>query len=169
MSTGAKVAFAIIGALFATTGCRQRTAWPPEPAPVQFGEDVCGACSMINSDPTYAAQIRTAEGTVQVFDDIGCMLTKAGTNTDPVGVFVRSADGSRWLRGDSALVLKASGIASPMGYGFVAFADPSAAEAAARVQPGGVVFELRSLLGGPPPSAHLGAGTEISVKGEVRE
>lgn len=161
-------ALAALAAAVAVQGCRKDTVWPPEPAPVHFGEDACAACSMIISDPNYAAQIRSPDGAVQVFDDIGCMLNKARATTDPVGVFVRAADDARWIRGDRAYVLKGRAIASPMGYGFLGFADRSDAEAAARAHPDGVVVALKSLLGGPTPLP--GADRpELSVKGEVSE
>jgi copper chaperone NosL len=168
----ATAAIAIVFAFLATQSCREKAPWPPVPAAIQFGEDACGACSMIIGDPTYAAQIVSRQGAVQIFDDIGCMLTKVTTSTDPAGVFVRAFDGSRWIRGDQAYVLTARDIASPMGYGFAAFATRPDAETAASTHPGGSVAELKTLLGSPPPSPapRQGAGTsEMSLKGEVSE
>jgi hypothetical protein len=163
---------AAIAALLATQSCKQSTAWPPEPDRVHFGDDACAACSMIIGDATYAAQIRSPHGATQVFDDIGCMLTKATASTDPAGIFVRAFDGSGWIRGDGAFVLRAKDIASPMGYGFVAFALQSDADAAAKSHPGSVVAELKNLLGGSsrlPARPHGAALPELSSKGEVSE
>jgi hypothetical protein len=162
---------AVIATLLATQSCKRSTAWPPEPDRVHFGEDACAACSMIIGDATYAAQIRRPHGATQVFDDIGCMLSKATASTDPAGIFVRAFDGSRWIRGDGAFVVYAKDITSPMGYGFVAFALQSDADAAAKSHHGSVA-ELRSLLGGssrlpaPLPGAAL---PELSSKGELSE
>jgi hypothetical protein len=163
---------AAIAALLATQSCKRSTAWPPEPDRIHFGEDACAACSMIIGDATYAAQIRSPNGATQVFDDIGCMLTKATASTDPAGIFVRAFDGTGWIRGDRAFVVHAKDIASPMGYGFVAFALQSDADAAAKSHPGSVVAELRSLFGSPSrlPTHLRGAGLpELSSKGELRE
>jgi len=163
---------AAIAALLATQSCKRSTAWPPEPDRVHFGEDACAACSMIIGDATYAAQIRSPHGATRVFDDIGCMLTKATASTDPAGIFVRAFDGTGWIRGDRAFVVHAKDIASPMGYGFVAFALQSDANAAAKSHPGSVVAELRSLFGGSSrlPTQLPGAGPpELSSKGELSE
>ena len=163
---------AAIAALLMTQSCKRSTAWPPEPERVHFGEDACAACNMIIGDPMYAAQIRSPQGATQVFDDIGCMLTKATASTDPAGIFLRAFDGSGWIRGDGAFVLQTKDIASPMGYGFVAFALQTDANAAAESHPGSVVAELRSLLGGSSrlPARLPGAALpELSSKGDLSE
>jgi copper chaperone NosL len=127
---------------------------------------------MIISDTSYAAQIRDRQGHAQIFDDIGCMLAKSEASTEIAGVFVRSADGTQWIRGDRAYVVRAKSIASPMGYGLLAFAARSEADEAARARGDAVVIELRSLLGEPLPSPAVQSEsglTRLPVKGDVPE
>jgi copper chaperone NosL len=112
--------------------CSRAPSWPPEPAELHLGEDACAECRMIISEARYAAQLRTRDGAVKLFDDLGCLLThRRGTATDPLGVFVLTGDSPSWSRGDRVHVVQSRDFTSPMGYGLAAFASREAAEAEA--------------------------------------
>jgi copper chaperone NosL len=127
--------------------CGGKTAWPPAAVDPDLGRDACASCRMIVSDARFAAERLDRDGTVEFFDDVGCLLAACGGATcDPLAIFVRSFDDARWIRGDECVVVKSAAFASPMGFGAAAFATRSAAEAEARKHADARLFELPSLL-----------------------
>lgn len=156
-------------ALVSLASCDAKKPWPPEPSEIALGEESCAMCSMIVSDDHFAAQVKTREGTLSVFDDLGCLLVKAGpSRPDPAGVFVRAFDGSGWVRGDRATVVRSPDFHSPMGFGFASFASRDAAEAEARRHAGATVVSLDSLLReGAPPSLPTPANDAAASQGEA--
>jgi copper chaperone NosL len=138
--------------LVSAMGCRAQRPWPPEPSDVRLGEESCASCSMIISDDRFAAQLRTPDGALSVFDDVGCLLTKVDrSRPDARGVFVRAFDGSGWVRGDRAMVVRSSDFHSPMGFGLATFASREAAVAAASRHPHARVVPLDGLIGAGTP------------------
>jgi copper chaperone NosL len=135
-------------------GCGARApAWPPEPAEVRLGEDACAGCRMIVSEARFAAEVRSRDGGTRYFDDLGCLL-RAAAGAEPTGVFVRAyEDGESWLRGDRAFAVRAGDVASPMGFGYAAFATREAAESFAEKHPGATVASLAALLAARPAGA----------------
>jgi copper chaperone NosL len=140
----------------ALAACARAPAGPPEPVAVHFGDDECAHCKMIVSDDRQAAEVVKPGGAATIYDDLGCLLTReAVARPDPGNVFVRAFDGSGWLRAEAAIVVRSREIASPMGYGYAAFAAGSAAETEARRHPDAAVVPLATLLrdGAPRPPA----------------
>jgi copper chaperone NosL len=139
--------------VFCFTACGGRTEWPPAAVDPDLGRDACASCRMIVSDARFAAERLDRDGTVEFFDDVGCLLAaRGGDACDPQAVFVRSFDDARWIRGDECVVVRSAAFASPMGFGAAAFATRSAAEAEARKHADARLFELPLLLrpGDPP-------------------
>jgi hypothetical protein len=120
-------------ALFMLGGaCSPAQVWPPSPATLQPGEESCAGCRMFVSDPRFAAQRHARDGSLEWFDDLGCLAEKYGPDdSDPEGVFVRAFTDADWLRGDRGYVLHAADIGSPMGYGWRAYATQQQAQGAA--------------------------------------
>ena len=121
------------------TACSRQVAWPPVAADPDLGHDACSGCRMLVSDARFAAQYHSRDaqsdrdGAVEFFDDLGCLLkAHGGANCDPQGVFVRSFDDTRWIRGDAAFVVRTAAFVSPMGYGGAAFATRADAVLQAR-------------------------------------
>jgi copper chaperone NosL len=146
---------ALRGATLATlVACGLSEHEPLEPVPLHFGEDECAHCKMLVGDDRQAAEVVTKSGTATIYDDVGCLLSReAPKHPDPKTVFVRAFDGSGWVRGDVAVVLRSTEIASPMGYGFAAFGTRDRADAEARRHSDASVSPLATLLrAGIPPS-----------------
>jgi copper chaperone NosL len=130
--------------------CGGKTAWPPAAVDPDLGRDACASCRMIVSDARFAAELVDRDGTVEFFDDVGCLRSllaaRGGAACDPQAIFVRSFDDARWIRGDECVVVKSAAFASPMGFCAAAFATRSAAETEARKHADARLFELPSLL-----------------------
>jgi hypothetical protein len=110
---------------------------PVEPV---WGKQACASCTMLVSDPRFAAQASTHEGARVHFDDPGCLAAWLHDHADTAQhAWVRGAAGT-WI--DARTARYTAGQRSPMGYGFaVAEAGEAAwsdveAEAARRSQPG---------------------------------
>lgn len=161
---------ALLGA--ALPSCGQARSGPLEPVEIHLGEDECAHCKMIISDDRHAAEVVTGQGSAAFYDDLGCLLMKAaaGARPDPGGVFVRAFDGSGWLRGDTAFVLRSREIRSPMGFGFAAFASRDAAELEARRRPGASIAPLATLLrdGAAPTLPGDVTGHSTASQGEIQ-
>jgi copper chaperone NosL len=126
-------AFSAVLVLVLGAGCQGGASWPPAPAPVALGEDACAGCQMIVSDARFAVELRTREGALEFYDDLGCLAEKwRGKAPDLAGAFVRDYASGAWVRGDRCRLVKSGALRSPMGFGLAAFAteDAAAAEAA---------------------------------------
>jgi copper chaperone NosL len=132
--------------------CARAPDWPPAPAELQLGEDSCAECRMVITEARWAAQLHTPDGAVELFDDLGCLLSRRGsTALDPVGVFVQSDTSPGWTRGDRAYAVHSGEFASPMGYGLAAFPTEEAAAAEAARHPGASAVPLELLLRADAP------------------
>ena len=104
-------------------GCSQGIDFdiPPE---IRYGEDVCDACSMIISEPRFAAAYYTDPGDVRRFDDIGDMCRYHIQNREPVARFwVHDYDTEAWLLAKDAAFVMSDGLYTPMASGVVAFSN----------------------------------------------
>src|SRR5690606_8718548 len=58
---------------------------PPEgPQPIAWDREPCAHCRMLISDPAFAAQLHRSDGTVESFDDPGCLLARLAAPGAPV-------------------------------------------------------------------------------------
>ena len=148
----------------------ERAPWPPAPAAVRLGEHACAACRMIISDERFAAQHHDRSGRVDRFDDLGCLFDAAGgAPIDPQAVFVRGRHG--WVRGDRAVVVRAPGIHSPMGYALMAFAEHAAADREASRHRAAETMPLHDLLAHParrPAAPHLRTMHDLHREDEAK-
>ena len=78
-----------------------------------WGKQTCAYCSMILSEPRFAAQLTTASGEHFFFDDPGCMAEWAREHGRVRAMWVHQ-DGA-WVDAKTAHFGRA---ASPMDYGF---------------------------------------------------
>src|SRR5262245_64913286 len=84
------------------------------PAPIAWDEEACAHCRMLISDPAFAAQLRAEDGSVESFDDPGCLLAQLGER-HPREVWFHHLREERWIAGDRvAFELVPQ---TPMGYG----------------------------------------------------
>ncbi len=113
----------------------KKGTWPEGMAEIKWDRDTCTRCSMVISDPRFAAQLRGGpKNQAMSFDDIGCMVfwqrdqaaKYPWMNEAATRLWVADADalGDQWLDPREAHYLP--GRLSPMGYNFAAVVQASA-------------------------------------------
>jgi copper chaperone NosL len=133
-------------------GCAQGSP-APSPPEIRYGEDVCSQCSMIISDPRFAAgvayEVSPGRYASVAFDDIGDMLAYSAAHHEQVVVayYVHDYTSEEWLDADQAFYAVGQFIATPMGTGIAAHASRAAAEQMA-AQSGGEVMTWDELAQG---------------------
>lgn len=121
--------------LLGSCGGQADAALPPE---ITYGRDTCVRCGMIISDERFAAALVAPDGSVRLFDDVGEMLLTA-TEEEREGqrAWVHDRDSVQWIDATAATFARGAPETTPMGTGYVAFAQREDAEAFA-AQPGGL-------------------------------
>ena len=86
------------------------------PVPIAFDREPCAHCRMLISDPAFAAQLESAEGETQSFDDPGCLLASLeGRPAAAGGLWFHHVREERWIPGDRVAFEPVP--KTPMGYG----------------------------------------------------
>ena len=112
---------------------------PREPRPINPAADVCAVCRMTVVPEGHAAEALGEDGTVLVFDDPGCLALDWHDNParyEGSLAYVQDAETKAWVAWEKATFVRADEVASPMAYGWHAFAEAQAAEAFAAGHPG---------------------------------
>lgn len=124
-------------ASFTICGCKPARI---QPVDIVLSEDSCSVCRMAVSDLKFAAEAVAADGHVDYFDDLGCMIEfdRQEQNTGRA-LFVIDFKTQKWLEAGSAWYLWSRELNTPMSYGLAAFVDASAAEQLASQWPGRVM------------------------------
>ncbi len=105
--------------LLTLAGCGK--APPVGPVDVRLGEDACDACHMFIGEKPYAAQLRLADGTVEKFDDIGCLFDRLAQKS-PVASYVIAQETGEWIEARAAVYVLSSDMKTPMASGLAAYA-----------------------------------------------
>jgi copper chaperone NosL len=109
------------------------------PDVVHWGVEECAHCQMMISDERFAGQVVDRRGKTYKFDALECMadwVNRGGiAAADIHSVWVANGPDA-WTPVEDASFLHSDGIRSPMGGGYIAFADAAAA------------VELQAELGG---------------------
>lgn len=134
------------------SGACAQGASSPEPPEIRYGEDICDECSMIISDPRFAAayahEVSPGRYESKAFDDIGDMLvhTRKHAQETVAEWYVHDYDSEEWLDASAAHYVLSADLPTPMGYGIIAYADATAAESKAAEVSGMVMTweELRA-------------------------
>lgn len=124
--------------------------WPSTPAigpePIAYGKDGCARCHMIISQPGFGGEIRGDDGAISKYDDLGCMLVALWRKHRAVhDAWVEDQAGGGFVSLTAAVFVRDSALATPMGYGVLAFADAGVAARFAKDR-GGEVVALGDLL-----------------------
>jgi len=94
---------------------------PEGPAPIAWDHETCAECHMHIGDPSYAAQIRTADDRVASFDDPGCLFRYLEREAPEVhAMYFHHSEEDRWLTRDQVAFLPVPGDRTPMSYGLAA-------------------------------------------------
>lgn len=140
---------ALIALTAVVCACAASAEGPP---PIQVDRTACAHCTMLISEPQYAAAYRVAGADARVFDDIACLLTALGTESrEPAAVWFQDAGNGGWIEQAKATFVVGHGIRTPMSGGITAYKDRKSAEDAAARHSGTVVAswaELRTARGG---------------------
>ena len=135
--------------LTAAIACRAGEESPPR---IEVDRTACAHCGMLISEPMFAAAYRVPQGEARVFDDIACMLDAAGKEQNPGALrfWFHDAATSRWIDGGAATFVSSASLKTPMGGGFIAYADEAAALRAASAHQGTVIRTVGDLLRARP-------------------
>nr|WP_290669784.1 nitrous oxide reductase accessory protein NosL [Ardenticatena sp.] len=134
--------------LLTTIACGQSDAALNQPPSIRYGEDACDECHMLIQDKRFAAAYITEDGQSYRFDDIGDMLMHMHkNNVQNATAWVHDYQSQEWIRADDATFVHTPAIATPMGYGLIAFASSTEAATFAQAHNGRILrfSDLRML------------------------
>lgn len=106
------------------------------PQPIDFGNQDCAECNMTVVDKRYGTQYVTGKGKVFTFDDLNCLVEyilrePAASDADALFYVVDFQKTGELIDATRAVYLRHAKLRSPMRADTAAFADVSAARAAA--------------------------------------
>src|SRR5690606_32754237 len=106
---------------------------PPEgPQPIAWDREPCAHCRMLISDPAFAAQLHRSDGTVESFDDPGCLFERLAAPGAPVhALWFHHLREDRWLAADAVAFLPVTPTPMDFGFGAVDAGTPDALPLAA--------------------------------------
>ncbi|NSL51662.1 nitrous oxide reductase accessory protein NosL [Bacillus sp. P2(2020)] len=136
----------LITLLFLATACGNEQSY--EPRDVNPDIDACEVCNMSVAHVDFATQIIEKDGTVHMYDDIGCMvkyLNSEGKNIDIAATYVRDYETLEWVEYEKAYYAYHPEFWTPMAYGVVSFAEKERAEAFVANEGKGEVLEFEGL------------------------
>jgi copper chaperone NosL len=104
---------------------------------------------MAVSQREFAAEVVTLSGSVDYFDDIGCLSEWVNEHQAPesAGLFVVDYESGEWLDAKAAYYVRSEKLPTPMSFGLAAFKSQTAARAAAE-DLGGEMIVWPQVLGG---------------------
>lgn len=97
-----------------------------DPVAVPVDRVGCARCGMLVSDLRAAAEAVYADEDPRFYDDVGCLAADREAAGGRSELYVETGRG--WVRAGEALYARPEAARTPMGYGFVAFADRREAE-----------------------------------------
>lgn len=109
------------------------------PVPVAYERDQCAQCSMTIHQPGFVAEAMGADGKIQKFDDIGCLLKWLPRKGKMPEAWVQDHDSGGFVPITSATFVRGRAFSTPMGSRIVAFAMSTVAKAFAEKHAGEVV------------------------------
>lgn len=126
------------------TGCGDKGY---EATKINPATDVCEICNMSIADEKYAGQIALKNGDYEMFDDLGCLMQYYSTmDKDDLGeAFIKDDAGKEWLDVSKSSFVFNKEIATPMGYGVIAFKDEASAKAFVEKEGTGKVMNFTDL------------------------
>ncbi|WP_458412051.1 nitrous oxide reductase accessory protein NosL [Schinkia sp. CFF1] len=119
-----------------------------EPREVNPNIDACEVCNMSIAHTDFATQLIETDGTVHMYDDIGCMvkyLEGEGKNKEIAATYVRDNDTMDWVPMEEAYYAYHPEFWTPMAYGVVPFATKKLADAYVKKEGKGEVLDYKGL------------------------
>ena len=120
------------------------------PEAIRFGRDACDRCHMLLASGGFAGERRAKDGTLHKYDDVGCLLLALGAaHEETTQAWVEDHAGTGFVPLMEATLVRGSSKPTPMGYGIVAFRNPTEASRFAS-ENGGQIASLEELLRAGP-------------------
>jgi copper chaperone NosL len=118
----------------------------PKVEPIAYGEATCARCQSVIRDPAFAAQLRSSEGRLKLFDDPGCLILSLRDAGAPQHIlFHHSGGADKWIAGGEAWFASTPKTKSPQNYGWAAFSDFGEAQDAVSTAGGGEILPFEQL------------------------
>jgi copper chaperone NosL len=125
------------------------------PEPIRFGRDACHRCHMLIAAGGFAAERRGNDGALHKYDDVGCLLLGIqAAHEETTQAWVEDHEGSGFVPLMEATLVQTDAVATPMGYGIVAFREPTAASRFI-AERGGRMTPLEELMRSGPRLSRL--------------
>lgn len=105
-------------ALFILSSCSKEVS--TEPVVINPDIDVCEICNMSITSVAYATEAILKDGTVEKFDDIGCMIDFLNETVEtPLQMYVKDHLEDEWIKAEDAIYLMSEEYWTPMMYNVV--------------------------------------------------
>ncbi len=95
----------------------------PSPRAVELGKATCAKCGHVVSSLDAAAQAVFTDGTVRVYDDLGCMATDPEALHGLAQLYVQLAGGKGWVRVEDITFASPPGARTPQGFNYLAYPE----------------------------------------------
>jgi hypothetical protein len=95
----------------------------PSPRAVELGTATCAKCRQVVSSLDAAAQAVYNDGTVRVYDDLGCMATDPEALKGMAQLYVQLAGGRGWVRVEDITFASPPGARTPRGFNYLAYPE----------------------------------------------
>ncbi len=120
------------------------------PSPIEYGQDMCGLCQMIISDPRFGTEMVSTKGKVYKYDSVECLVKHylTGNLKDEQIHSIWVTDFSKpsgLIPANSATYLQSQTLRSPMGMGLSAYSNREIAQQI-QLQTGGNLLRWDELL-----------------------
>jgi hypothetical protein len=111
---------AVLALALLASGCGQSV---PGPHAIELGRSTCAKCRSVIGSLDAAAQAAYRDGTVRLYDDLGCMATDPAALRGAGELYVQMAGGKGWARVEDVTFASPPGAKSPQGYDYFAFPE----------------------------------------------
>jgi hypothetical protein len=98
----------------------------PGPRAIVLGTDTCVRCHQVIRTLDAAAEVVHVDGTIQVYDDLGCLATDKAAQQSGGQFYVQFAGGKGWMRVEDVHFARQPERASPHGYNIFAYTEDDA-------------------------------------------
>ena len=95
----------------------------PAPHAVELGKATCAKCRQVVSSLDAAAQAVYTDGSVRVYDDLGCMATDPKALHGRAQLYVELAGGKGWVRVEDITFASPPGARTPQGFNYLAYPE----------------------------------------------
>lgn len=95
----------------------------PGPRAIDLGTATCAKCRQVVAGLDAAAQAVFSDGSVRVYDDLGCMATDPGALGGRAQLYVQLAGGKGWVRVEDITFASPPGASTPRGYNYLAYPE----------------------------------------------